>query len=286
MAAKGISLHIGLNAVDPAQYAGWDGPLDACEYDAQDMTAIAAELGYTSTTLLTAEATSAAVIDAISIAAGQLTKGDTFLVTNASHGGQVTDTNGDEAKRDFGEMGEQADSKDETWCLYDRQLIDDELWALWARFAPGVRILVLSDSCHSGTVTRQLPDWDVLLAQGSGRMTRNRALPRAVARRIDREQADRYAAIQKQVPPREASPVQATVVLISGCMDNQESQDGDENGLFTGTMLQVWADGRFQGTMRDLRNGIAARMPSTQTPNYYVVGKPTRSLLRRPALRL
>jgi len=38
---KGISLHIGLNAVDPKHYQGWDGVLQACELDAKDMAAIA-----------------------------------------------------------------------------------------------------------------------------------------------------------------------------------------------------------------------------------------------------
>ena len=33
---KGISLHIGLNAVNADAYAGWDGPLAACEFDAND----------------------------------------------------------------------------------------------------------------------------------------------------------------------------------------------------------------------------------------------------------
>ena len=41
--------------------------------------------------------------------------------------------------------------------LNDRQLLDDELYALWGYFQAGVRILVLSDSCHSGTVTRVFP---------------------------------------------------------------------------------------------------------------------------------
>ena len=39
--ARAISLHIGLNAVSPAAYEGWDGPLAACESDAHDMSAIA-----------------------------------------------------------------------------------------------------------------------------------------------------------------------------------------------------------------------------------------------------
>ena len=50
--------------------------------------------------------------------------------------------------------GDEADKQDETWCLYDGQLIDDELYFELSKFAPGVRILVLSDSCHSGTVVR------------------------------------------------------------------------------------------------------------------------------------
>lgn len=33
---KAISLHLGLNLVDPAHYEGWDGPLSACELDAHD----------------------------------------------------------------------------------------------------------------------------------------------------------------------------------------------------------------------------------------------------------
>ena len=37
---QGISLHIGLNSVDPRQYEGWDGQLlTACEADAKDMQA-------------------------------------------------------------------------------------------------------------------------------------------------------------------------------------------------------------------------------------------------------
>ena len=37
-----------------------------------------------------------------------------------------------------------------------------------------------------------------------------------------------------------------SVILISGCQDNQTSMDGDHNGAFTEQLLQVWNHGRLQ----------------------------------------
>lgn len=54
---RGISLHIGLNTVSPDAYAGWDGPLAACEFDANDMAAIAKARGLKPTVLLTKKGT-------------------------------------------------------------------------------------------------------------------------------------------------------------------------------------------------------------------------------------
>ena len=40
--------------------------------------------------------------------------------------------------------------------LYDRQLVDDELYALWRRLVKAsIRVLMISDSCHNGSVTRE-----------------------------------------------------------------------------------------------------------------------------------
>ncbi len=41
--ARAMSLHIGLNRVDPKHYGGWSGPLAACECYANDMAAIVAQ---------------------------------------------------------------------------------------------------------------------------------------------------------------------------------------------------------------------------------------------------
>lgn len=291
----GISLHIGLNAVNPRHYLGWSGPLVACESDARDMAHVAESLGYARTTvLLTEQATTRRVVAAVEAAAAALGPGDAFFLTYSGHGGQVTDTNGDEATRDYGEMGEVGDTKDETWCLYDRQLIDDELYALWAQFPARCRIFVLSDSCHSGSVTREVPDFDLVLAgavsAGVARAAQeppaDRGMPVDVANEVARSRAAVYARVQREVPPRQSTTVGATVALVSGCQDNQTSLDGARNGLFTEKLLQVWDDGAFTGSLHDLRNRVSRLMPASQTPNYYVVGRRNVRALRRPALRV
>jgi hypothetical protein len=57
-------------------------------------------------------------------------------------------------------------------------------------------------------------------------------------------------------------------------MDNQTSADGDHNGLFTGTLLNVWNNGNFKGDYRKFRKDIVNLMPPDQTPNYYRAGVP------------
>ena len=141
----GASLHIGLNAVDPKQYSGWDGQLTACEFDANDMQALAKTQGFTKVTKrLTKKATRSRVLADIKAAAAKLKRNDIFFLTYSGHGGQVPNTG-----NDF-----EPDGFDETWCLYDGELIDDELYDALKQFVRGVRIFVLSDSCHSGTVLR------------------------------------------------------------------------------------------------------------------------------------
>src|SRR5688572_18387197 len=84
--AKALSLHIGLNSVDPKHYAGWSGDLLACENDARDMAVIAAAKGMTSTVLLTPQATRKRVLTSFRAAARRLKAGDLFFLSYSGHG--------------------------------------------------------------------------------------------------------------------------------------------------------------------------------------------------------
>lgn len=268
--ARGISLHIGLNSVDPDHYAGWSGELNACEADAVDMQEIAAAHGYTSTVLLTRAATKPAVKAAITSAASELASGDIFFLTYSGHGGQLPDANDDED-----------DGVDETWCLYDGELIDDTLFELFAKFQAGVRIFVLSDSCHSGSVTREQLD---ALARAYGDMRRFdastgapvgpafRGMPVDKARLTYFKNRAAYDAELAAADPNAADRVVATVRLISGCQDDQLSSDGVFNGAFTGALKRVWKKGLFIGNYQNFYDAIVARMPKVQKPNHLVYG--------------
>lgn len=262
---QGISIHIGLNEVDPDHYQGWSGKLNACEADAGDMARIAAERDFETTTILTGDGTADAVTSAISDAAGKLEDGDILFLTYSGHGGQVPDTNNQEQ-----------DQLDETWVLFDRQLVDDELYDLWSQFAAGARILVFSDSCHSGSVNRDIFEVAVPhvveAAMVDTPKPRTKDLPKDVAKRTYEQNKQLYDEVQESHPAGEAADIGASVLLISGCQDNQLSLDGDRNGLFTQQVLAVWGDGKWVGSHPTFHKAIAAKMPPTQSPNYNPVG--------------
>ena len=288
---KALSLHIGLNAVSPAAYGGWSGELAACEFDAKDMAAIAKSQGMKSTVLLTKQGTRAKMLTAMRKAAKQLKKGDLFFLTYSGHGGQVPDV-----------TGEEIDKQDETWCLYDGQLIDDELYFELSGFAAGVRILVLSDSCHSGTVTRAVPP----PLDGTKVAGRSKMMPPAVAMRTYREHQAFYNKLQHDVAKAAgkastadpdtvlsqlavstrltaiAKKFNAAAILISGCQDNQTSMDGEHNGAFTEQVLKAWNHGSYRGNYAKFHAAVKAGLPASQSPNLFTLGAAARFLRQQP----
>ena len=263
--AKGMALTIGLNAVNPKHYEGWKGELNACEADASDMAEIALARKFKVQTLLTKRATRSAVLAGMARAAKALKAGDIFLLSYSGHGGQVPDRNSDEA-----------DHQDETWCLYDGELIDDETYTALGRFKRGVRVLVFSDSCHSGTSIKEMfyAARAATTATGAPK-PRYRNMPSSVALRTYRAHRAMYDKLQRSVKSNAEQTVQASAILISGCQDSQLSADGDFNGLFTANLLRAWNEGHFRGDYRDLHRSILRNMPPDQTPNFFTTGAPS-----------
>jgi len=114
----GLALTVGLNGVDPKHYSGWSRELNACEADAEDMRSVAKSQGFEVTTLLTRNATRQSVVRRIKDASRRLRSGDIFMLSYSGHGGQLPERNEDEA-----------DAMDEAWCLYDGELVDDEMYS-------------------------------------------------------------------------------------------------------------------------------------------------------------
>ena len=269
--AKGISLHVGMNEVDPYGYplnpwrtgrkyavlsdeyypvrfdcdfrVGWIGPLSSCELDAENMYKLAKSQKFDAKILKTKNATAENVIKAIRSAAKKLEAGDTFLMSYAGHGAQVEDLTDDEA-----------DGEDETWCLYDRMFLDDEQRELYAEFAKGVKIVVLSDSCHSGSATRSGKSRSAAerrhYENGEQReMEARTAVAVYLGRKKEYDQIQRSL---KSPPPK----VLASRILLSACLDSQHAMGYDNGGAFTVALMKAFNGGKFRGNYGELASKI------------------------------
>jgi len=261
---KGISIHIGMEYID-AEHYGSDGALRTCGKDCLDMKEIAEAQNFEETTvLLNEEANRESVTTAIANAAEKLKSGDMLFLSYSGHGGSVPDESGDED-----------DGKDESWCLFDGFLLDDELYALWTRFEEGVRIMVVSDSCHSGTMTKVAP------GQDPETMIVSKYFPDEEAEKVYLAHKSMYLEIKAIASESSDKEVKASVKLIAGCQDIESSYvlPNDENSLLTMEINRVWDAGQFVGTtpefFEQVKKGvtdIASENRIYQEPNLYDVG--------------
>jgi len=263
-----ISIHLGLNAVDPQAYGGWAGLLRGCENDARAMQELADARGFTSRLLLGADATHRNLLAAMERAAAELAAGDLLLLTYSGHGAPLPDHSGDEP-----------DQKDEAWCLHDGFLLDDEIHHRLCAFAAGVRVLVVSDSCFSGSVIRDDQTKrpaargrrPAVLRNGSA-APRDRRAPGARMRAVWRANAGEYEARKAAVAATHAVEPAASVILLAACDERQTAQDGDVHGLFTEALLAIWNGGAFAGGHDAFLAAIGIRVGAVQTPTLFRVG--------------
>lgn len=134
------AIFLGLNKVNPKNYAGWDGKLNGCINDVKYFKKLIKLTGF-SEMLLDNKATYENLEKAILYIAQLATINDHTFIIHSGHGASLPDRNGDEI-----------DKKDEAICLFNGMLLDDTFSKL-IDIIPG-SVYVYSDSCHSGTNTK------------------------------------------------------------------------------------------------------------------------------------
>ena len=195
--------------------------------------------------LTNARATKRNILAALGELLAGSARGDVLVFTNSSHGTYVADRDGDESRYD------------EAMCPYDCEtdlIVDDELRELFAGLRPGVRLAVVSDSCHSGSVTR-----DPMLDTPDGRRRRYidpRALDRAVVPDVRR----------RARPKRETAYPESSMkeVLLSGCRADQYSFDArfgrKYHGAMTNTAMGIIADANYRLTYGQLHRALVPQL--------------------------
>lgn len=206
--------------------------------------------------VLDADATKANVLAGLGDLLAGASSGDVLVFTNSSHGSQIPDTDADEP------------TYDEVLCPYDVRdttISDDELRELFGNLADGVHLTVISDSCHSGTVTRALIA-DNIPGLSPPDDRRVRFLHPALFRST-RALPDPMSATPRT---RMAFPQESmNHVLLAGCLDSEYSFDavieGDYHGAMTFHAIRAIEEAGYAITYAELAERLT---PALEAAGY------------------
>ncbi len=263
---KIYSLNIGVSVTDNNHYQNALVPLPCCTSDANYMNGLSSILGHDKSMLLVNEkATFENVKNGILSYSKEAKKGDLVIITYSGHGSTIIDTNGDEE-----------DGEDQTWCLYDRQIIDDEFRYFWKEFDEGVNVLLIMDSCHSGTAYKSVLDYD-------GKdfpeiySPKIKSIKSNEAKNLFINNRELYKPIMN-MPLVKEEEVVCSVAGISACQDNEEALAGRFISLFTRLLITTLASKHMEiENYADLVDRIVVQSKELEniTPNLSFFGKPT-----------
>jgi hypothetical protein len=238
------ALTIGIN-----NYPGTENDLAGCVNDAKDWASELKKRDFKVTELIDQQATKQRMVEEMKSVIGKAAKGELVVITYSGHGTWQPDDDGDEA-----------DMRDEALCPYDLSkgpLLDDDLFEVFTAAAYGARVIMISDSCHSGTVAKFAP------AMTNRKI---RFMPLAAYEKDERK-LSRARAIEK-APPRGRS--RASALLLAGCKDTEYSYDtefnGRPNGAFTRVALEALKGLGAAATYKDWHAAIRKRLPSMDYP--------------------
>lgn len=248
------ALCVGIN-----DYPGTGSDLAGCVNDANDWAKTLTSRGFTVSKMFDKQATGKAMRKAFADIVGGAKRGDTVVIQYSGHGSYVPDQDGDEP-----------DGTDECLCPYDigsnGPITDDELFDIYMNRERGVKLVIISDSCHSGTVAKFAP-----AATGKQERRVRFLPPQAFLSRRDFAKLGMRRAIRRSSPPGRYA-----ALLMAGCQDTEYSYDahfqGRANGAFTFAALGALKNLPANATYRDWFKAVRQVLPSQQypqSPNLY-----------------
>ncbi|MDM8551028.1 caspase family protein [Desulfobacterales bacterium HSG2] len=215
---KKRAICVGIN-----NYPGTYNDLNGCINDANDWKELLRnDFDFGRVSVITDEnATRQNILIALNHIVTEAGPGDVVVFTYSGHGTSVPDR---------GKFDE-ADNRDEAICAYDGNITDDEVRKIIRRINRNAHLAIISDSCHSGTVTRsaleRTYDADKEAAKNA---------PKA---RYMPPKDDINAIRVGMLPPRQRIMYPESdmpEILLSGCNANEYSYDAYMNGRYNGAM--------------------------------------------------
>jgi len=210
---KALATIAGLAYLDPSKYGhAEDQGVDCCcIFDAYNMENLLDPLGFNINVWTTNDANEKNITDDLKHSAATLDQGDILVFYFSGHGGRKRDT-----------TGEEPDKWDETICLFDRELSDDDFQKIWHGFKPGVRIVTIFDCCHSEVFDKILANPSPPIAPG----------------------------------PLPATDMKAQLIHLGACRNDQYGYGDKVGQVFTNALVKVWNDGAFNGSYEIFLNDI------------------------------
>ena len=243
-------------------YPGEGSDLNGCVNDAKAWAELLIDkYGFPSTdvkVLLDSQATKSAILNGLKQLLARSKPGDVLVFSNSSHGTYLTDMDGDEP------------AYDEALCPYDcdiNLIVDDELRELFLGLPEGVSLTIISDSCHSGTVTRAALNENIpWLRTPDDRRVRflhPALLGKAVL-------SNPWQAQDKAKTKHPQSKMKE--ILLSGCTANEYSYDALIGGKYHGAMtyyaLQCIREANYEITYNQLKTRLRHLLDDAGYPQH------------------
>lgn len=242
------ALCVGIN-----DYPGVQNDLNGCLNDASDWSALLRRtFSFNEVNMVVnGNATVANVKNLLTKMVTSAKPGDILVFTYSGHGSSIPDQSGDEP-----------DKRDEVLCCYDGFVSDDELRSIISRMTKGARLTVISDSCHSGTITREFLMSSKAQRQPGRQPPKPRYMPPSDGM---------FIRSVKDVPLTRPLLSQDNMVetLLTGCQSTEYSYDAYLNKRYNGAMtahaIEIIKANPSQ-TWSQMYAKLRAKLPSSKFP--------------------